>query len=64
MSPTVRRSLFNTAVRRLGDDLDMTGAPLADLNIDPNAAQLNTSLSRSIQVINAWRSAEFLFSHF
>jgi hypothetical protein len=44
------RRIFNAAVRRLDNDLDLPGAPFADLNIDPDAAQLNTRLSRCIQV--------------
>ena len=46
ISPVVRHSLFNA-----GDDLDVPRAPLAGLDIDPDAAQLNTRLSLCIQVI-------------
>ncbi len=45
-----------------GDDLDLPGTALAGLNIDPDAAQLNTRLRRCIQVIDAWRSAGVLSS--
>ncbi len=34
ISPVVRHSLFNAAVRRLDDDLDLTGTALAGLNVD------------------------------
>jgi len=34
-----------------GNDLDVPGAALAGLDIDPDAAQLNTRLSRCIHVI-------------
>ena len=59
ISPVVRHSLFNT-----GYDLNLTGAPLAGLDVDPDAAQLNTRLSRCIQVIDWRRSAGVLSSQF
>jgi hypothetical protein len=62
ISPVVRHSIFNAAVRRPDYDLDLPGAPLAGLNINPNAAQSNTRLSRCIQVIATWRSAGVLSS--
>ena len=52
MTPVVRHSLFNATVRRLDDDLDLPRAALAGLDVDPDAAQLNTLLSRCIQVID------------
>jgi hypothetical protein len=64
ISPVVRHSLFNAAVRRHDYDLDLTTAPFASLDIDPDAAQLNTRFSRCIQVIATWRSAGVLSSQF
>ena len=64
ITPVVRHSLFNAAVRRLDNDLDLPGAALTGLDIDPDAAQLNTRLSRCIHVIAAWRSAGVLSSQF
>jgi hypothetical protein len=34
ITPVVRHSLFNAVVRRLEDDLDLPGAPLAGLDVD------------------------------
>jgi hypothetical protein len=60
----VRHSLFNA-----GNDLDLPGAALTGFNIDPDAAQLKTRLSRPlkayfwcIHVIAAWRSTGVLSS--
>ena len=47
-----QNSLDNGQVFNTGNDLDLTVAPLAGLDIDPGAAQLNTHLSRCIQVID------------
>jgi hypothetical protein len=57
-------SLDNRRVFNAGDDLDLPGAPLAGLDVNPDAAQLNTRLGRCIQVIDAWRSAGVLSSQF
>jgi hypothetical protein len=51
-------------VLNAGDDLDLTGAALTGLDVDPNAAQLNTRLSRCIHVIAAWRAAGVLSNQF
>jgi hypothetical protein len=61
-NPLDYRWVFNAAVRRLDDDLGLPGAPLARFNIDPDAGQLNTRLSRCIQVIATWCSAGVLSS--
>jgi hypothetical protein len=50
-NPLDYRWVFNA-----GDDLDLPRTALADLNIDPDAAQLNPRFGRCIQVIDAWRS--------
>ena len=55
--PLNHRRIFNT-----GYDLNLAGAPLAGLDVDPDAAQSNTRLSRCIHVIDAWRSAGVLSS--
>ena len=51
------RQIFNAS-----NDLDLPGAALTGLDIDPNAAQSNTRLSRCIHVIAAWHSAGVLSS--
>ena len=53
-------SLNDRRVLNADSDLDLTTAPLARLDIDPDAAQLNTRLSHCIQVIATWRSAGVL----
>jgi hypothetical protein len=55
-------SLNNSRIFNAGNDLNLTGASLAGLDVDPNAAQSNTRLSRCIHVIAAWRSAGVLSS--
>jgi hypothetical protein len=57
-------SLYHRRIFNTGYDLNLTGAPLAGLDVDPNAAQSNTRLSRCIQVIDAWRSAGVLSNQF
>jgi hypothetical protein len=52
-------SLDHRRIFNAGNDLDLNGAPLADLNID-----VAPPLSRCIQVIDAWRSAGVLSSQF
>jgi hypothetical protein len=56
--------IFNATVRRLDNDLNVFRVPLSDLDVDPDAAQLNTRLGRCIQVIDAWRSAGVLSNQF
>ena len=62
ITPVVRHSLFNAAVRRLDDDLDLTTAPFASLDGAAFGSMLNTRFSRCIQVIATWRSAGVLSS--
>ena len=58
-SPLDDHWVFNAS-----NDLDLPGATFAGLNVDPDAAQLNTRFSRCIQVIDWWRSAGVLSSQF
>jgi hypothetical protein len=53
-------SLDNRRVFNASNYLDLPRAPLAGLDVNPDAAQLNTRLSRCTQVIDAWRSAGVL----
>jgi hypothetical protein len=61
-NPLNHHRVFNAAVRRPDYDLDLTTAPFASLDVNPDAAQLNTRMSRCIQVIATWRSAGVLSS--
>jgi hypothetical protein len=56
--------LDDSRIFNASDDLDLPLTALAGLNVDPDAAQLNTRFSRCIQVIATWRSAGVLSSQF
>ena len=54
--------VFNAAVRRLDDNLDLPRAPLAGLDGAATGSIVNTRFRRCIQVIATWRSAGVLSS--
>ena len=60
----LQNPLDDSRIFNASDDLDLPLTALAGLNVDPDAAQLNTRFSRCIQVIATWRSAGVLSSQF